>query len=164
MNRIVLALSSRAPTGRAPEVALNRARALEAELIALYVVDDRSIGLPGRRLAEQGFVGEKPCAGIASAAADQWQRCGEEILAEVEAAAGQAGVPCRSELAAGDLVRKALEVITSSEATLCVLPAERRSRVARWFRPDEAERLDEAQEHCQILVVHEQPSSQDTED
>ena len=159
MTRLVLALSSVCRGGAAPAEALRRARELGAEVVALFVVDDRTVHGLDRRMSDAGFIGERPCADLVRAALEEWERIGHAALAEVQAACDEAGVPCRTRLVRGERVERTLSAVAEEGAELCVVPEAPRSRLARWLRPGDAARLA-AGGPCQVVpvAVQEEPN------
>lgn len=141
MNIVVLSLSSAAPGRVAADVAVRRTAELRAELLALYIVDARSVGGIERRVLGDGFVGERPCAELLKAAHDEWSRCAAEALAEVAEAAEAAGVPCRTRVEEGDYIAKVAAVLAASGAALCIAQDTGGSRLRRLLHVDDLTRL-----------------------
>ncbi len=141
MSTVILALSSAARDGGAPAAAVERARELGAELLALYVVDSRTIEGLERRMTGDGFVGDRPCAMLMTAAVDEWRRAAEVSLNDVTTAAESAGVTCTTRVVEGSWVDRIAAAAKDCDAAACVAPKFLTSPLTRLLRTDDLARL-----------------------
>ena len=157
VKTVMLALCSAAREGAAPAAAVSRAKALGAELLVAYVVDPRTIDELERRVRAQGFVGDRPCAELMSASVEESRRCAQTCIAEVAAAAKQAGVACQTHLLEGEWVDRISALVEGSDAdgstiTECFAPDFAGSALRRLLRTDDLARL-RARIGCPVVSV-----------
>lgn len=145
-STVILALSSATRDGGAPAAAVARSAELGAALVAAYVIDSHTIEGLERRVSGDGFIGERPCTDLMTAALDEWRRCADDCLSEAVALAKEAGVTCVIEVTQGDWVDQVTALVDRLEAeggtvAACVAPDFSSSALRKLLRTDEVARL-----------------------
>lgn len=129
--RFVIVLSTVGQPAEVIESAVEFAATKEAELAAVFIMDETVPAAIFEKLTDIGFIGEKPGTELESAVSAEYRRQAEETLAEVERVAEAAGVALTKEIVAGDFVEKSLEVVARYAADTLIIARTRQSWLSR---------------------------------
>jgi len=129
--RIVMVLSSVGQPLEAIVAAMEFAAAKEAELAAVFIMDETVPAAIFEKLTDIGFIGEKPGTELESAVSAEYRRQAEETLSEMQRSATEVGVSLTTEIVAGDFVEKSLEVVAKYAADTLIIVRTRQSWLAR---------------------------------
>jgi len=126
-ERILVAVDGSAPAKRAFDLALDVAKAQEAKLYALHVIDERALGIG---LVASGYVAPAYVEGLI----DGLRKVGKKILVGVQRRAKASGQPMEAlliESLGGDVAHTILAQARKVKADLIVLGTHGRRGVAR---------------------------------
>jgi len=153
MKVVLLFVSPKTDSPAARRYAIERAAALEAELIVVAVLDPALSERVGRRLEESGFVGEKVSESVRCCLERDLRAQGETLAEAIAAEAMGAGVRARTRVEEGDLTDVAGRCCSGHEVLVAVVAAEKRSWLGRLFEsPGETQRLLRLP-RCEVKVI-----------
>lgn len=127
----LLALSTNVQALGAVDAAVDFAKEKNAELVALFVLDENVPAAIFDKLTDIGFIGEKPGEQLEEAVSAEYGRQAETVVAEVERLAKEKGVACRTSTVRGDFIEKTLEAVAGCAADTLIIVRARRSFVYR---------------------------------
>jgi len=149
MSAVLLLLEPMSDTPRAVAYALDRARELGAQLVAIVVIDPQLSGRVTRKLEDAGLVGEKLSESVVGCLERDQRNQGARMLEGLAAAARQQGTAATTFLEEGELNEVVSRCCAGHEIKVAVVAAEKRSWLGRWLAPDISLRLP----HCEIKVI-----------
>jgi nucleotide-binding universal stress UspA family protein len=151
LERVLLILSSSRVSPTCVERAIRRAEEERAELVALYVVDSLAQSGVRQQVADEGFLGEAPSGRLLRALKRERKRQGVGELERITREAEARGVPCRTELAEGEFVTRALEAAQSMAPGVIFVTRSDRNAISRLVSGSRVEELKDAAP-CEVQI------------
>jgi nucleotide-binding universal stress UspA family protein len=152
MKNVLLVIVPGYEAPNAVAYAIDRARNLGGELIALAVVDPSTHQRVATALSDVGFVGERVSEDVMEALEKEQRGFADLQLAQVRAEAERAGVPVSVRIEAGDPGEVTPRICTRHQVALVVLVAEKRSWVTRFLSRSTPVKLP-ALASCEVKVM-----------
>lgn len=132
MKKILLLISQQRDKDEALARCLETARrSPDAEVRAVYILDERFGRKYESLLSESTFVADKPGEDVCRALAEEYRARAEKTLKAVESRCEGLRVPCRTELCAGDYYDAARELCREWSPDLVVVSERQNSFLAR---------------------------------
>ncbi len=153
MKAVLLLASPTRDSPLACAYAIERARALGAELVVAAVLDPAVGDRVSRKLDERAFVGEKVTESVVCCLERDLRIQGEELVQAIAAQARAAGVGVTTRIEEGELSDVAGRCCGGREIAVVVVAAEKRSWVGRLFAADADVQRRLRLPHCEIKVI-----------
>ncbi len=153
MKAVLLLASPTMDSPLARAYAIERARALDAELIVAAVLDPAVSDRVGRKLDERAFVGEKVTESVVCCLERDLRTQGEALVKTIAAQARGAGVGVTTLVEAGDLSDVAGRCCAGRDIQTVVVAAEKRSWIGRLFAADTDVERTLRLRRCEIKVI-----------
>ena len=157
MRKILYLISTMITSPGAVSYVVHTAKREEAELIACFIISHRVPESVSSWLIYIGFMGDKPSGELKSAISDHYRQRAQAQLEEIEGLAREQGVPCRTQLLEGDLVKEGVRVAQEEGIDLLLLNEPDRSDFDHLiFGPMKEDLIDSLK--CPVKVVDEEMS------
>ena len=155
MEKILYLISTMITSPRAISHVVNTAQQKGAELISCFVISQRIPESVSSWLIYIGFMGNKPSGQLKSAISDHFRQRAQAQLEEIEEAAREKGVSCRTFLLEGDLVEEGVRMSREEHIDLILLNEPEKSHFFRLiFGPMKENLVRRVQ--CPVKVVDEE--------
>lgn len=152
MRKLLLILSG-GNLNQAAEAAVHEAKQKpDAEIIALYVIDDQVPASVSSWLIYVGFMGDKPSEDYHHTILKEYRRRALEDLDEVARKIAEAGVACRGRLDEGPLLETIMRVAEKEQAEMLIMLLPGKSEVGSALYHEAAKSLQKSSP-CPVKIV-----------
>ena len=153
MKKLLLLLSG-SNLNQAAEAAIHEAKqTANAEIVALYVIDDQVPASVSSWLIYVGFMGDKPSEDYHHTILKEYRRRALEDLDEVARKIVEAGVTCRSRLDEGPLLDTIKRVAAEEKAEMLIMLLPGKSEVGSVLYHEAAKSLQKSSP-CPVKIVN----------
>lgn len=152
MKKILLILSFLRSSPKTVEEALKIAKENEAELVVFFVLDIGYADNIARKLADEGWLGEKPSQQLYNSLLVEYQSQAEKKVAEIRHRAAELKVPVRAMIKSGSVLEETLRVASLEDPALIVITRRRRSSLSRLIFGSMVKALKE-QAKCEVRII-----------
>lgn len=154
MLTVLLVISTTRESPKTIQYALKRVKELKARLVALCVIDTTLPSSILQKLADSGFVGDKPGEEVYSQILQEYNQRAEKKLQEISGAAERDGILVRTILRQGDLVSECLRAIEEEKAYAVIVGRKRMSKLSQFIFGSPIKMI-EKNAKCPVEVVEE---------
>ncbi len=133
MLNILLVVSTTRDSPKTVTYAVKRVKELNGRLIVLCVIDTSMAHSIQGKLADSGFVGDKPGEELYQKILEEYKQRGEKKLAEVAQAAHQEGIEAETILREGDLAQECLEFIEQKQVYAVIVGRKKTSKLSQFI-------------------------------
>ncbi len=152
MKKILLILSFLRSSPKTVEEALALAKDNRAELILFFVLDVEYANTIVRKLAEEGWLGERPSQQLYNSLLQEYQSQAESKVAEIRQRAVELKVPVRAIIKSGSVLDETLRVASLEDPDLIVITRRKRSSLSRLIFGSMVKALKE-QARCEVRII-----------
>lgn len=154
MLTVLLVISTTRESPKTIDYALKRVKELKGRLIVLCVIDTKLPTSIMEKLADTGFVGDKPGTEVFSQILEEYKQRGEKKLAEISEAAKKEGISVKTVLEQGDLVDECLKAIDKEKAYVVIVGKKKMSKLSQFIFGSPI-KLIEKNAKCPVEVIEE---------
>ena len=158
MQTVLLVLSTTRESPKTVAYALRRTKELGGKLAILCVIDTQLPSSIQEKLADSGFVGDKPGQEVYAQILKEYKQRGEKKLSEVLETARKEGLQVQASLREGDLVEECLTAIDQENASVVIIGRKKMSKLSQFifeFRGGSPIKLLEKNAKCPVEVIEE---------
>jgi nucleotide-binding universal stress UspA family protein len=152
MKKVLLILSFLRSSPKTVEEALHIARESDAELVVFFVLDIEYADNIARKLADEGWLGEKPSEQLYQSLLQEYQSQAEKKIAEIYHRAGELKVPVRAIIKRGPVLEETLRLADLEDPDLIVITRRKRSSLSRLIFGSMVKTLKE-QVHSKVKII-----------
>ena len=152
MKKILLILSFLRSSPKTVEEAIKIAQENEAELLVFFVLDIGYADNIARKLADEGWLGEKPSQQLYNSLLREYQSQAENKIAEIRLRAAELKVPVRAMIKSGSVLDETLRVASLEDPDLIVITRRKRSSLSRLIFGSMVKTLKE-QAKCKVRII-----------
>jgi len=153
-RNILLVISTTRESPRTIDYALRRAQELKGKLVALCVIDTALPNSIVEKLADSGFVGDKPGEEVYAEIMEEYEQRGEKKLAEIVEAARKNVIPAKGVLKKGDLIEECLKAAQEEKAAVVIVGRKKMSKLSRFIFGSPIQKIEENC-RCPVEVIEE---------
>lgn len=154
MQTVLLVLSTTRESPKTVAYALRRTKELGGRLVILCVIDTRLPASIQEKLADSGFVGDKPGQDVYVQILQEYKQRGEKKLAEVAEAARREGLDATTALREGDIVEECLSAIDRENVSVVIIGKKKISKLSQFIFGSPIKLL-EKNAKCPVEVIEE---------
>ncbi len=154
IKKVLLLISTTRKSGKSVETALKIAKENRAELLVLFVLDDELSQNIVNRMSQEGWIGGKPSEMLHTSILREYFHQGHQKIKEIEVAARERGIPCRSISSRGKFVDVALKVIRHEQVDIIIVTRRHRSNLSRFIFGSPVADLKK-QANTEIIIIDE---------
>lgn len=154
METVLLVISTTRESPRTIGYALRRVEELKAKLAILCVIDTDLPSSILNKLADSGFVGDKPGEEVYGKILEEYKQRGERKLIEIAEAAKKAGLEVKTILREGDLVGECLSAIEREKARLVIVGKKKASKLSQFIFGSPIKQIEQ-NARCPVEVIEE---------
>jgi nucleotide-binding universal stress UspA family protein len=152
MKKVLLILSFLRSSPKTVEEALKIAGENRAELVVFFVLDVEYADNIARKLADEGWLGEKPSQQLYDSLLREYQSQAEKKIAEIRRRAEALNVPMRAIIKSGALLEETLRLASLEDPDLIVITRRKRSSLSRLIFGSLVNTLKK-QVRCQVKII-----------
>ncbi|MBI2082726.1 MAG: universal stress protein [Deltaproteobacteria bacterium] len=154
MLTVLLVVSTTRESPKTVEYALKRVKELNARLVTLCVIDTKLPQAIQEKLADSGFVGDKPGEGFFKDVMEEYRQRGERKLQEICQAAEKLSIPTKGILREGDFIKECLNAIEEEKAYVVIIGKKKISKLSQFIFGSPIKQI-ESNARCPVEVVEE---------
>lgn len=155
MDTLLLVISTTRESPKTISYALKRAKELGGSLTVLCVIDTELPASIMNKLADTGFVGDKPGEEIYTKILNEYGLRGQKKLDEIAFMAREQGVGVKTVLKKGDLVEECLAAIDREKTQAVIIGRKKMSKLSQFIFGSPIKQIQE-NAPCPVEVIAEE--------